>query len=185
MIAMICALRLPFLLTLIVLVALTGCGAPRPFTADHAELVAWWIEDVVRGAPRDPDELRLTDPTTASERVATWAAGSTVRGESLPPPQMVARRARWPALRALFRQGMIVETDDALVAARPDLARDDQDYVLPVIDAENHDRRAIEAVVAALAQLTNDDLAAWVANARKARLTQDIEAGAKRWVGKR
>ena len=173
------------LLAMIVLSVLVGCGGPRPFTADHAELVAWWIEDVVRGAPREPDELRLTEPTTASDRVATWAAGSTVRGESLPPPQVVARRARWPALRALFRQGMIVETDYALVAARPDLARDDQDYVLPVIDAENHDRRAIEAVVAALAQLKGADLVAWVANARKARLTQDVEAGAKRWVGKR
>lgn len=170
-------------LLLIALLALAGCGgATRSAQDEHAELVAWWIEDVVRGAPREPDELRLAEPTTASERVATWAAGSIVRGESLPPPQVVARRARWPALRALFRQGMIVETDQALVAARPDLARDDQDYVLPVIDAENHDRRAIEAVVAALAQLEGRDLDAWVGHARKARLAQDVEAGAKLWL---
>lgn len=163
---------------------ITACGEPRGVVTDDIDLVTWFIEDVVHGNPRNPQELVLPDSSEEMQRLATWLAGTSVRDQYHPPLQVATRRDRWPALKALFRQGQAVVLDDGLVAANPQLPKEDQSYALPIVDAENLDRRAINALVISLARADRSEATTWVARATAARIALDTQGGAKRWVGK-
>lgn len=163
---------------------ISGCGGPRGVVSDDIDLVTWFIEDVVHGNQRNPQELVLPDSSEEMERLATWLAGTSIRDQYHPPLQVAARRDRWPALKALFRQGQAVVLDDGLVAANPQVAKEDQSYALPIVDAENLDRRAIDALVIGLARADRSQAGLWVARAAAARIALDTQGGAKRWVGK-
>lgn len=163
---------------------LSGCGESRGLPPEQVDLVAWYIEDAVHGNLRKPEELVLPDSSEAMERVATWLAGGMVREQHVPPRQVSSRRERWPALKALFLQGQVVVLDDGLVAATPTLAKEDQAYVLPLVDGENLDRRAINALVISMIRADRGEAATWLARSAAARIALDTQAGAKRWVGK-
>ena len=163
---------------------MTACGQPRGVSSDDIDLVTWFIEDVVHGNSRNPQELVLPDSSEEMERLAGWLADGQARDRYQPPPQVASRRDRWPVLKALFLQGQAVLLDDGLVAASPQLEKDDRAYTLPIIDAENHDRRTIDALIISLARADRSQAKVWLARSVAARLALDVQGGAKRWVGK-
>jgi hypothetical protein len=173
------------LLTVMVCALLgSSCGDPRGVTGDQIDLVAWYLEDVAHGQPRNPQELKVTNPTPEMDRIATWLAGTTVREQHQPPRQLASRRERWPEVKALFVQGHAVVLDDGLIGANPSSSREDQTYALPIVDAENRDRRSLEALLISLAKCDRAEAKIWVARMAAARVKLDTQAGAKRWVGK-
>jgi hypothetical protein len=166
--------------------AVAGCGpAVRGLPVEHAELVAWYIEDVAHGTARRSQELELAEPTPAMERIAAWAAGSEVRGVHAPPHHLATRLERWSVLRTLLRSGMVVVLDSGLVAARPGLERGDLDYVLPLVDAENHDRRSLDALILTISEAGVDETRRYRLASVQARLRLDEQAGARRWPSRR
>jgi hypothetical protein len=180
-------MHLPSLITTplaLVLLLLSGCGEPRGVPTTDVDLVTWYIEDLIHGNPRNPQELVLPDSSEEMERIATWLAGGTVREQYLPPKQVAARRDRWPVLKALFRQGQAVVLDDGLVAANPKVSKDDLTYALPIIDAENLDRRSITALLIGMSKSERIEAKVWIARTAEARVALDTQGGAKRWVGK-
>jgi hypothetical protein len=163
---------------------LSACGQTRGVRNDDIDLVTWFIEDLVHGLTRNPQELVLPDSSEEMTRIATWLVGGNVRDQYQPPRQVALRRDRWPALKALFLQGQAVVLDDGLVAANPQVTKEDQAYALPIIDAENLDRRAIDALLISLARADRAAAAVWVARSATARVALDTQGGAKRWAGK-
>lgn len=180
-------MRLPSLMSAplaLVLVLVSGCGEPRGVPTTDVDLVVWYIEDLVHGNPRNPQELVLPNSSEEMARIATWLAGGTVREQHLPPKQVASRRDRWPVLKSLFRQGQAVVLDDGLVAANPLVSKDDLTYALPIIDAENLDRRSINALLIGMSKAERAEAKVWLARTAEARINLDTQGGAKRWVGK-
>jgi hypothetical protein len=167
--------------TLIVLMAFTACGTVRGLSNDHAELVAWYIEDVARGTPRNPDELVLPMTTPEMARIASWLAGSKIKDKQVQPRQIDERQKRWSAIHSLFIQGEVVVLSDGLLAPAPALSRADQIYILPVVDAENLDRRSLDALIISMSNSDHDGAKKWVATTAAARLALDTKAGATHW----
>jgi hypothetical protein len=163
---------------------LGGCGEPRGVSREHVDLVAWYVEDVTHGHVRDPGELELPGSTAELVRIATWLAGTTMRDQRVPPRQVAARRDRWPVLKALFLQGQAVVLDDGLVAANPQVPKEDQAYALPIVDAENLDRRTIDSLLIGMADADHGEARTWLARLAAARIALDTQGGAKRWAGK-
>lgn len=163
---------------------LGACDGSRGVAPEQVDLVAWYVEDVTHGNTRDPRELELPDSTAELAQIATWLSGTTVRDQRMPPRQLAARRDRWPVLRALFLQGQAVVLDDGLVAANPKAPKEDQAYALPIIDAENRDRRTIDSLLIGMAEADHRGAKAWLARLAAARMALDTQGGAKRWVGK-
>lgn len=163
---------------------LSGCGQTRGVRNDDIDLVTWFIEDLVHGLARNPQELVLPNSNEEMTRIATWLVGGNVRDQYQPPRQVAMRRDRWPALKALFLQGQAVVLDDGLVAANPQVTKEDQAYALPIIDAENLDRRAINALLISLARADRGAATVWVTRSAAARVALDTQGGAKRWAGK-
>lgn len=162
---------------------LGGCGEPRGVAREHIDLVAWYVEDVTHGLARDPRELELPDSTAELAQIATWLAGTAVGDERQHPRQLAARRERWPVLKALFLQEQAVVLDDGLVAANPRSPREDQAYALPIVDAENRDRRTIDSLLIGMAEADHAEARTWRARLAAARIALDTHGGAKRWVG--
>lgn len=163
---------------------LPACGEPRGMSRDHIELVTWFIEDVAHGNVRNPQELVLPDSNDELERIASWLAGGSERDQYQPPRQIASRRDRWPVLKALFLQSQAVVLDDGLVGANPQQSKEDQAYALSIIDAENLDRRALDALVISMARANHSAAKIWLARSTAARLTLDTQSGAQRWIGK-
>lgn len=163
---------------------LTACGEPRGMSRDHIDLVTWFIEDIAHGKTRNPQELVVPDSSEEMDRIATWLAGGSVRDHYQPPRQVASRRDRWPALKAMFLQSQVVVLDDGLVGANPQQSKDDQAYALPIVDAENLDRRALDALVISMARADRSAAKVWLDRSAAARLTLDVQGGAKRWAGK-
>jgi hypothetical protein len=162
-------------------VLLASCEQERGLPPDQMDLVAWYIEDVAHGNARDPGELVLPDAGEAMSKIAIWLAGGQVRDQHIPPKQLETRRDRWPALRSLFLQGQVVALEDGLVAPSPGLDSDDRLYVLPVVDAENHDRRNIDALVIGLSAADHAAARHWLGRSSTARHALDLQHGAKAW----
>lgn len=168
---------------------MTACSEPRGVASDDIDLVTWFIEDVVHGNSRNPQELVLPDSSEEMDRIALWLASSQkldlqTRDRYQPPRQIASRCDRWPVLKALFLQGQAVLLDDGLVAANPQLEKEDRAYALPIIDAENLDRRTLDALVISMARAERSQAKVWLARSTAARLALDVQGGAKRWVGK-
>jgi len=166
---------------MLVLLALTACGAVRGLSNDHAELVAWYIEDVARGTPRNPDELVLPMTTPEMARIASWLSGSKIKDKRVQPRQIDERQKRWAAIHSLFIQGQVVILTDGLLAPAPALSRTDQMYILPVVDAENQDRRSLDALIVSMSNSNHDGAKRWVTTTAAARLALDTKAGATHW----
>jgi hypothetical protein len=141
------------LIALLGLVLLAGCAA-RPAEAwqpERAEAVAWWVEDVAHGLPRQPGEVDMIDAGPRDAAIARWAAGSQHDGRWQPPRQLAARRARWPSVAAALAEELAVPAGgDGLLAPAlgvPPVRRAEIDGL---IDAENADRRFLDQLVLTL-----------------------------------
>lgn len=173
-------MRVATLLVLLLLAVACGSAPRRELTPREAELVAWWCEDVARGLARSPGELRIEQSSAALERVANWAGTRSAIGDL--PLQLSARRARWPVVRSLLRQGILVVVEPGLVAVRPDAPADERSLAQPVADTENQERRTLEALVLSLAQPDDGTTRRYRAALRKARMELDQAAGGTVWT---
>ncbi|GDY11412.1 hypothetical protein LBMAG53_02890 [Planctomycetota bacterium] len=154
---------------------LAGC-AGRPTADDPVTIAAWWMEDRARGIARRSDELRLLPPDPGLERLAGWVDGDV--------PQLTARARRWPQLTALFATGEIVAADgrfSGLVAPRPEPSGSLPADAAAVADAENHDRRLLDALARSRLGVA-EQIARWNAVIADIRRKQDLAAGATTWT---
>jgi hypothetical protein len=160
----------------------SSCSEPRGVTSDQMDLVIWYVEDVAHGQPRNPQELRVTNPTPEMDRIASWlsAAGTNYQA----PHKLSDRRERWPAIKSLIVQEHVVVLDDGLLGANPAFSRTEQVHAMKIIDAENHDRRTIDALIINLANFNRAEAETWIARMSNARVRLATQAGAKRWIGK-
>jgi hypothetical protein len=173
------------LLVLLTALLVNGCASARALPGAHAELIAWYLEDLAHGLSRRPDELRVPDAGAQLQRVAAWADSNRVQGEALPPPHVAGRRERWPALSALFRSHLVVVLPAGLIAARPDLQREDRALALAVVDAENLDRRTLDGVMLSMISADDRVAAAYLEAVRRARVESDVKGGGEVWEGAR
>lgn len=168
---------------LLALGLLAGCTRSHPgVQPEELRIAARWIEDVAHGIPRRAGEL---DPVQASEeqrRLAAWAIGDDISGRRVPPRQLRARVARWPSLAAALRSRLLlIDRERGLVGPEPTLAPGDFALAAGIADAENADRRTIDAIVLARAQ-ASQEATAWYADAvRSARVELDAAAGGSAW----
>ena len=129
-----------------------GCAA-RPASAwqpEEAEAVAWWCEDLAHGHDREPGELEFIAGSARASAVACWAAGVAARAGWEPPRRLAARRARWPALASALASGSVLPAGDSgLLMPFPGVAPAQRAAVAALVDAENDDRRFLDAVVRA------------------------------------
>jgi hypothetical protein len=167
--------------------ALAACGDVRhDLRGEEPQIIAWWFEDVAHGIPRRPEELRLVDGSERMDRIAEWAEGSSIRGVREPPRPIKARCTRLALLSTMLSQGQaVVLADSGLIAPKPDLPRDDAELVEPVVDAENQDRRMLDAVVISMAQAHDAQAEAYLSAVRAARVELDQRAGGSLWVPKK
>jgi hypothetical protein len=151
---------------------LAACARPVP---DH-DALTWWIEDAARGVPRSVDELLTATPPDA--RLLAYLHGDeTPRGQR--PPLLIARRAaRGPELRAAFQAGHVVLIDGE-VAPLPRLRGPERRAADAVADAENADRRQLDALVMALGDLTAED---YLPRIRAVRTALDQAQGGQVWT---
>lgn len=132
---------------LLVFVALallcTGCDREtKRLTDEEAKRVAWYVEDVAHGVPRDPDELDYGDQSSlAMGELARWAQGTQVDGQLANHPQpLQARRDRWPILVQLCRQGLIAIDNRGFVHFDAENAPPNQDstpFMRRILTQEN------------------------------------------------
>ena len=170
---------------------LTSCGTQRELSIDECELTVWFIEDIAHAQARRPEELQLATPSTAMKRLASWLCGGTEgRYQSggqrapetyHPPGPLAARANRWPSLHALFLAHQVVVLPSGLVAARPGLSTDDEAAALQLVDPENLDRRALEALVAGMCAPGSLSQRTWLSRAVQARTQLDQQGGAEIW----
>jgi hypothetical protein len=159
-----------------------GCGDRRNLRPDEAEITAWWIEDVAHGSDRRPEELRLVDASERMGAIAQWAEGSEIRGVHTLPQQLQARRNRHAVITDFARQGLVVlRTHDAMLAPRPGLDPDARALVEPVVDAEDRDRRVIEAIILDRADAPPAMAEELLRQTRHARAELDGQDGITTW----
>ncbi|MCK6490828.1 MAG: hypothetical protein L6R48_21460 [Planctomycetes bacterium] len=173
------AIRVPLLL-LALLAFAAGCARSDAWDPGQARLLAGWCEDVARGRQRDADELQIPDPPPGFTAAAAWAAGDRLAdGSRRPPAHLRTRAARWPALARALADGRVVTVPGSgLVAPRPGLTPAVRAAAEDLADAENLDRRSIDAVVSRLAGAT---AAGFPPAAAAQRDAQDAAAGGRPW----
>jgi hypothetical protein len=149
-------------------IAMAGCGVPRQEAAERATATAWWIEDRAHGLLRDPAELALDGGGERQTAIRRWLTG--------PPParRFADRCARWPQLAPLIAQGRLQLMPGGLLAPQPaeDGGLDPRHTALA--DAENEDRRLVDALVVEWYGLAVDG-DAFLAAAAQARAALDRE----------
>jgi len=171
----------PILFALLLLAVSACAGGPRrELTPREAELAAWWCEDVAHGHQRTAGELRTEDASAALQRLATWAETHSSLGDL--PQQLASRRARWPVVRSLLGQGLLVMVEPGLIAVRPDASAEERSLVQPVVDSENQERRTLEALILSLTQPDDAITRRYRAALRAARLELDQAGGGRRWT---
>ncbi len=157
-------------------VLLAGCLS-RPAEAwqpDRAEAVAWWIEDVAHGQPRQPGEVDMVDGGPGDAAIARWASGSRFGERWVPPRQLAARKSRWPAVAAALAEGLAVPVGGTgLLAPSPGVPPLRRAEIDTLVDAENADRRFLDQLLLTLGSPDPAVEDAYRAAARTARLRLD------------
>ena len=155
-------------------IALVGCAARPVLDRDETALIVWWIEDTCRGVPRTVAELRTEHPSQGLQRIADWAA--TRGANSGLPPQLAARRARWPVVRAFLVDGTLVPAEDGLVTVLPQATSEHAIMARVVAKDENRDRLTGEVVVLSMANEAEDGTRRLRQALRHARIAADRAA---------
>jgi hypothetical protein len=173
----------PIAAAAILVLALVACaGSARELRSDEARLVAWWIEDVAHGRPRDPAELATTDASAPLDRVRDWLRGTrTAAGAWRAPPRLHARLTRWPVVRALLHRGIVVLAGDGLIAVDPRATPGDRALAQTLVDAENDDRRVLETTVLSVADAGSAATRRLRVALAQARAELASQAGGKRY----
>jgi hypothetical protein len=153
---------------------MAACVARPALDRDETELVAWWIEDSCRGVARTAAELQTEDPSAGLQRIAEWAA-TRGQGAGL-PPQLAARKARWPVVRAFLADGSLVPAEDGLVTAPAAATGDTAVLARSVARDENRDRLTAEVVVLGVAKEDVDGTRRLRSALRAARIAADRDA---------
>jgi hypothetical protein len=164
---------------------LTACGPARALRDDEATIAAWYVEDLAHGNPRDPGEIALVEHSEAMARLEPLLGGSTMADGNQPLQPVAARRERWATLRGLFRSGAAVTVvtgpNQGLVAPAGTLSGADLTMATAVIDAENNDRRTLDALIITASDLANGHERVYLDPVRQARRDLDLAGGATIW----
>jgi hypothetical protein len=161
-----------------------SCNRTTPGAPDELPILARWVEDQAHGLPRRVGELDLDGASPALQRAAAWVAGDDLGNDRWRPPAPIAgRAARWPAVAAALRSGvLLLDLRQGLVGPAPSLTGDDFTLAATLADAENHDRRRLDVLVLSRAGMASAREAVYLAAAREARNRLDLSAGGKPWV---
>lgn len=174
------------LIACLVLVLASGCTT-RPASAwqpGEAEAVAWWCEDLAHGLVRDPGEIAFLAGSPRAEEVARWAAGSRIRDRWEPPRRLAARRERWRALAAALADGSVLPAGDSgLLMPFPGVEPGRRAAVAALVDAENDDRRFLDAVIRAAGHPDPAVERVHQEAVRRARLALDVPTPAAAVLG--
>lgn len=154
---------------------LLGC-APR---GAPVEPLAWWIEDQAQGIPRRIEELVTKDPPSAE--LLNFLQGHEVDGQARPPLLLQRRHQRQAALREAFARGT-VRLAEGEVGPAPDLRGGPLRDAAALADAENADRRQLDALVISLGRMTEDQALRYQAAITSIRTHNDVAAGGKPWT---
>jgi hypothetical protein len=175
------------LLILLIVWSGTACSSSRSLRQEEADIVVWYIEDCAHGNQRQPGEVQLVDGSAAMTEVARFLTGSSQDGEAVPPRMLDARQRRWPALKGLFRSGLAVVVADGphrgLVAPNKGLSSADLSVASDLVDAENSDRRLLDALVLSAAGLEGGRQQRYRDAVAGIRIELDTAAGATVWTG--
>lgn len=174
-------------LLLAAILACTACMSSRELRHEETDIAIWYIEDTTHGNPRQPGEIQMVDGSAGMAAVARLLTGN-VQGDTVIPPRLLeSRQRRWPALLGLFRSGLAVVVgtgqDRGLVAPSKGLASADLAMTCELVDAENNDRRILDALVISTAQLEGGRIRQYRETAAAVRIELDQAAGAQLWIG--
>jgi DNA-binding protein YbaB len=170
---------MPRLLLPTVLILLAGCGTRLTMTRDQVSLVAWYVEDLAHGLNRNDGELDAESTSVALQKVAAWLASRTdEKRQRHLPRQLEQRRQRWPALRALLREKVVLPEATGLVTLSTTADKSSDEVVLAqeLITAENQDRRMLDLMVLSLTDADDRTARNYAETMRQARQTLDKQA---------
>ena len=156
-----------------------GCTRTRPgVQLDELRILANWIEDTAHGIPRRSGELELVEASAEFMQAAQWAGGSQIGENRRLPPQINARRTRAPALAAALRSAVVlIDRRQGLVGPAPTLTGAEFQLAAQITDAENHDRRTVDALVISRSTASAEAAGWYREAARAARVALDVAAG--------
>jgi len=156
-------------------IVLGACGGQRrDVAARELEQVAWWVEDLAHGKPRTATELVVADASGGMLRIARWAHGRDDQREEI-PRAVARRRDRWPPLRALIAEGLVVsDTASGGLVLAPGTERHGQRAIAEsLVAAENGERESIDLLVLSLGDADDGATVRYRAAVRAARLELD------------
>ncbi len=156
-------------------IALVSCGGQRRDVAPRElEQVAWWVEDLAHGKPRTATELVVADASGGMLRIARWAHGRDDQREEI-PRAVARRRDRWPPLRALIADGLVVsDTASGGLFLAPGSERHGQRALAESLVAEeNGERESIDLFVLSLGDADDAATLRYRVAVRAARLELD------------
>ena len=138
-----------WVLVFVASLALAGCARSHPgIQPEELRITARWCEDVARGIPRRPGELELVEASVQQRQLAQWLAGDDISGRFVPPHRLRERAARWLSVAAGLRSGVLLRDQErGLVGPAPTLSPGDFTLAAALADAENHDRRTLDALI--------------------------------------
>lgn len=159
-------------------------------TANEAEMVAWYVEDIAHGLPRDPGELMLQQSSDGMDAIASWATGSR-RDDRLvgQPKPLQARLERWGLLARGLRATAVRTTPDGLLRLQDGgLSAAQQrslgELVPNAVQQENLDRAATFQILLALGELEEGSRVGTVLLSKllQARIYHAQKAGGLPWT---
>ena len=171
--------RIRLALALVASLVLAGCARTHSgIQPEELLITARWCEDVARGIPRRPGELELVEASAQQRQLAQWLAGDDISGRFVPPHLLRERAARWPSVAAGLRSGVLLRDQErGLVGPAPTLAPGDFTLAAALADAENHDRRTLDALILSRVEVSRG-AERWYADAvLAARREADAAAG--------
>jgi hypothetical protein len=163
----------------VALLFIAGCGTRQNLTRDQVTFVAWYVEDVAHGLNRDDGELEAESTSVALQKVSAWLVGRTdEQRQRRLPRQLELRRQRWPALRALLREKIVLPEQTGLVtlSAEVDKSTDEVALAQELIAAENQDRRLLDLMVLSLTGADDRTARNYAETMRQARQSLDKKA---------
>lgn len=165
----------------VIALGLVACARTQVgFTSEESRITARWIEDVAAGLERQPGELRLRPATKEMTALAAILIHGTGPGRWTAVDPVEARRQRRKELDGLLAKGEILMDGEAgLVGPAPGLAEDQVLIVSAIADAENRDRRLIDALVLSCTQASGQAAETYLATAREERRIRDLTAGGR------
>lgn len=165
-----------------------SCAFSRSAIDEEPTIVAWYIEDLAHGNTRYPGEISMVRASDSMKKIEGWLAGHAQRDRIAQPRFMDQRIQRWPMLHGMMNTGAVVVIESGayrgFLAPAKGLSRSDMSMTSSLVDAENNDRRALDALIASSSLPTDTHWEQYADAVALARIALDHAAGAQLWNGK-